>query len=371
MHPLRDLSLDALRRRTSIKWTMHPPDVLPMFVAEMDAHPIPAVVEAVERAVRDGDTGYPFGPVYAEAFAEIAADLWGWTVDVDATSPVADVMTGVAESLTLLTEPGDGVVVSPPVYPPFFDVVRHVGRRVVEAPLGPEGRLDLETLDRAFADATAYLLCSPINPTSVVHTRAELEALADLARRHDVRVVVDEIHAPLADGFVPYLTVDDSALVVVSASKAFNLAGFKAGLVAGGAAAPELKGIDELVSHGTSHLGVIAHVAAMRHGRDWLAGVRADLADNRRLLADLLASRLPGARWVRGDDGTYLAWLDLRGLDLGDDPAGRLLELGRVSLVPGVDFGEPGRGFARLNIGTTPELIGEAVDRMARTTEVA
>lgn len=371
MHPLRDLPIDRLRERTSVKWAGLGPDELPLWVAEMDAHPIPAVVEAVEQAMRSGNTGYPASvDGYAESFAGFAADTWGWHVDTGRVAMVADVMTGVSEAVALVTAPGGTVVVNPPVYPPFFGYTEHAGRRVVEAPLGADGRLDLEAVERAYreapaADGVAHLLSNPHNPTSVVHTRDELTALAALAREHSVTVVVDEIHAPLvADGFVPYLTVDgaESAIVATSASKGFNLAGLKAGLLIGGPLAP-LDQLHDMVSHGPSHVAMIAHGAAWADGRDWLAGLRADLAENRQRLAEGLAA-LDGVTWNE-QPGTYLAWLDLTTSDLGDDPATVIRERAGLVLNSGLPFGSGGRGHARLNYATTPEILTEALARLA------
>ncbi|MYS47672.1 aminotransferase class I/II-fold pyridoxal phosphate-dependent enzyme, partial [Streptomyces sp. SID5998] len=215
--PLRVLTPDELRRRTSMKWRTHPADVLPLWVAEMDVPQPEAVVRAVTDALALGDTGYPAGTAYAEALAAFAAKRWGWdTLAVERTALVPDVMLGVVEMLKLVTGPGDPVIVNPPVYPPFFQFVTHMDRRVVQAPLGPDLRLDLDALDEAFGRAVAgggraaYLLCNPQNPTGTVHTAAELTAVAELAGRHGVRVVADEIHAPLTAAgvaFVPYLSV--------------------------------------------------------------------------------------------------------------------------------------------------------------------
>lgn len=159
MHPLRELTLreltlPELRRRTSIKWREYDADV---------------------------DAGYPHGSGYAEEHADFAADRWGWEgVDSTRTALVADVMTGIVEVFALVSEPGDPVVVNPPVYPPFFGFIDHSHRVVVEAPLGEDGRLDLDALEAPFIHAGAegrpvtYLLCNPQNPTAVFHTAAEL-----------------------------------------------------------------------------------------------------------------------------------------------------------------------------------------------------
>lgn len=379
VHPLHELTLTDLRRRTSIKWREHPADVLPLWVAEMDVRIAAPVADALAAAVADSDTGYPHGNAYAEALAAFASDRWGWDgLDPARTAYAADVMTGLAEVIRLVSEPGDPVVLNPPVYPPFFGYVEHSGRTLVEAPLGEDGRLDLDALEAAFIHAGAdgrrvtYLLCNPHNPTAVVHTAEELAGVAALATRYRVRVVVDEIHAPLvAEGFVPYLSVEGTsdAFVVTSASKAWNLAGAKAAvIVAGQRAATDLAQLPEIVGHGPSHLGILAHTVALREGRAWLDAVHADLAGNRVLLADLLAEHLPAVRWG-GGLGTYLAWLDCRELGLGDDPAAAFLERGRVALNSGLTFGTGGAGHVRLNYATSPQILTEALERMAAAME--
>ncbi|GGN44106.1 cystathionine beta-lyase [Actinoplanes campanulatus] len=377
-NPLRQLSLDQLRTRTSEKWRTYPSDVLPMFVAEMDVLLAEPVVDAVTAAVRRGDTGYPAGTGYAEAFSDFARERWNWGgLAVERTTMVPDVMQGILEVLDVISDRTDAVVINCPVYQPFYDFVRHTGRVIEEAPLGTGGRIDHSTLEDAFRRATnrgprpVYLLCNPHNPTGAVHTADELTAVAALAARHGVRVVADEIHAPLVlpgAVFTPYLSVPGAgnAFAVLSASKAFNLAGLKAALaVAGPDAADDLARVPWWAKESPSHVGVIAHIAALRDGGDWLGALLAGLDDNRRLLAALLAEHLPQVRYRPGE-ATYLAWLDCRALGLGDDPAAAFLERGRVALSSGPIFGTGGAGHARLNLGTSPELITEAVHRMTR-----
>ncbi|MEV1085210.1 MalY/PatB family protein [Streptomyces sp. NPDC050211] len=376
-NPLQALTLDRLRRRTSMKWRTYPDDVLPLWVAEMDVPVAEPVVRAITDALTLGDTGYPAGTAYAEALADFADKRWGWDgLAVERTAIVPDVMLGVVEMLKLVTGPGDAVVVNSPVYPPFFQFVEHMDRRVLQAPLGADLRIDLGTLEEVFRQAVtdgrraAYLLCSPHNPTGTVHTADELAAIAHLANRYGVRVVADEIHAQLVAGgvdFVPYLSVPggEYGLSLMSASKAWNLAGLKAALaIAGPAAAADLARLPEEVSHGPSHLGVIAHTAALRDGTAWLDALLAGLDDNRRLLADLLTEHLPAISYRPGE-ATYLAWLDCRPLGLGDDPAQVFLERGRVALNSGIPFGTGGAGHVRLNLATSPEVLEEAIRRMA------
>lgn len=387
----RWLSLEELRARTSIKWRAFPSDVLPLWVAEMDCALAPPVVEAVRAALDRGDTGYPAGTDYAEALAAFAERRWGWSgLAVARTRLVPDVMIGVVELLKLVTAPGDAVVVTPPVYGPFFAFVTHADRKVVEAPLGADGRLDMDTLGDAFEQATragrraAFLLCNPHNPTGVAHTRAELEQVAALARRHGVRIVADEIHAPLVHpgtAFTPILSVAgaENALAVTSASKAFNLAGLKAAVAsAGPEAAEDLARMPEEVGHGASHVAVLAHVAALRDGDAWLDALLRELAVNKALLGDLLREHLPGALY-REPEATYLGWVDCRGLGLPDDdasqvglketshmagPAKVFLQRARVALSAGHTYGAAGVGHVRVNFATSAEVLRQALTAM-------
>lgn len=374
-NPFTALTRDDLARRTSLKWRRYPEDVLPLWVAEMDVVLADPVRRVLTETAESGDTGYPAAEEYAEALAPFALRHWDWDVDPVRVRAVPDVMRGIAEVLRLVTGPGDPVVINPPVYPPFYAFVGLADRRVVEAPLGPDHRLDLALLEDTFAHLTreggraAYLLCNPHNPTGTVHTREELATVAALAERYGVRVVADEIHAPLVHAparHTPYLAVPGSGrgFALLSASKAFNLPGIKAAAaVAGADAVDDLARIPEEVVMGVTHLGVRTHTAALREGDGYLRGLLAGLDANRRRLDRLLAEKLPGVRH-RAPAATCLAWLDCRELDLGD-PAAHFLEHARVALVPGPDFGAGGEGHVRLNFGTAPEVLEEAVDRMA------
>jgi cysteine-S-conjugate beta-lyase len=376
-NPFRWISLEQLRLRTSEKWRTYPSHVLPLFVAEMDVALAEPIARAITDAVALGDTGYPIGRTYAEALAEFARKRWDWDgIDVEHTSMVPDVMRGIVETLDVISSPGDVVVVNCPVYPPFYHFVSHMNRRIEEAPLGEDYRIDLNALEDSFRRARSsgrratYLLCSPHNPTGTLHSADELAAVAGLADEYGVRVVADEIHAPIVasgSAFVPYLSVPGSqaGISLMSASKAWNLAGLKAAVaIAGPAATDDLARIPVWVQEGPSHVGVIAHTAALRAGADWLDALLAALDDNRRFLANLLAEYLPAVRYRPGE-ATYVAWLDCRALGLGDDPATVFLERGRVALSSGPSFGTGGAGHARLNLATSPELLTEAVHRMA------
>ncbi|TXS69591.1 aminotransferase class I/II-fold pyridoxal phosphate-dependent enzyme [Streptomyces sp. me109] len=377
-NPLRRLTLADLRSKQGIKWRRYPEDVLPLWIADMDAVPPTAVVDAVNEALGRGDTGYPpFDPAFAHAWDHFASLRWGWRVDPDRTLVVPSVLTGITETLKVITAPGDAVVVNSPGYGPHLSIIRGLGRRPVEVPLGPGHRIDLDALRAAFSDGAgggrpgALLLCSPHNPTGTVHTAAELTAVAELAGEFGVRVLTNEIHAPLVPAgarHVPYLSVpgSDDAVSVFSASKGWHLSGFRGGLLAWGAdSGPDMRRIPMDMLHELSGIGVIAQTAALNHGIGWLDHLLVGLDENRRLLAELLADRLPEIRH-RQPEGTYLAWLDCRELNLGDDPAAAFLERSRVALTPGPEFGRGGEGHVRLNFATSPEILTDAVHRMAK-----
>lgn len=369
-------SLAQLRTtRTSVKWRFFEPDVLPVWVAEMDARPCDAIVDAVSAALLRGDTGYTWAPPFAQAFAGFADERWGWGPEPDHMLVVPDVMIAVSELIHVLTPPGGAVVVSPPVYDSFFGFVESTRRRLVSAPLDENGRLDAQTLEAAFREAgpeSVYLLCSPHNPTGTVHRAAELAVLATLADHYGVTVIADEIHAPLtfADAtFVPYLSLPEAGagIALVSASKSWNIAGLKSALaIPGDDARGRLGRLHEVVRHGANHLAVIGQTAAYRRGGDWLDQVNREIAENRALLVDLLATHLPAIR-VMPAQATYLAWLDCRELGLGDDPAAVFVQRGRVALSSGLAYDPGSAGFARFNFATSPEVITEAVERMAGT----
>jgi|KBSMisStaDraftv2_1062788.scaffolds.fasta_scaffold63811_2 cystathionine beta-lyase len=373
-------SLAVLRQRTSEKWRTYPDDVLPSFVAEMDFDLARPIIDAVTESMAASDAGYGHIGRLGEAFAGFAASRLGWSPDPARIFAIPDVMTGITEMITALTPPGSGVVISPPVYSPFFFRVGFAGRRVVEAPLRRRDdggyELDAESLDRALSEdgVSAYILCSPHNPVGRVWTAQELTTVAGLCHARGVLVLVDEIHAPLVlpgAAQVPILSLDHPVtartIAFTSASKGWNIPGLKCGLAIAGS--PELATVltERWEALAPGLLGVHASVAAFEQATGWLDALLAQLDRNRALLARLLAGQLPQIRY-RPPEASFLAWLDCRelggALGGGDDPAAGFLERGRVALAAGTGFGAQGRGFARLNMGTTEPLLAEAVRRM-------
>jgi cystathionine beta-lyase len=380
MNDFDRLSLSALRERRSVKWRRFPPDVLPAFVAEMDYPAAPSIIEALTEAVRRSDFGYArelVVPELAQTFAGFAARRFGWIPDPDHVYVLPDVMRGIELWIDGFTEPGDGVVLNTPVYYPFLDAIRQAGRQIIEAPFvrgQDRWELDFDALESAFAAGhRLYLLCNPHNPLGRVLTRGELSRIGELATRYGVRVVADEIHAPLVypgSEHTVFVTLDPElaarTLTLHSASKAWNLPGLHCAVAVPGSATDEahLTGLPYRVRGAAGILGIEATVAAYRDGEPWLAELLAYLDGNRRRLTELLAELLPDVDCVPAE-GTYLAWLDCRNLGLGDNPARVFLERGRVALYDGAVFGPPGRGFVRLNFATSRALLEEIVRRMA------
>ncbi len=373
MPELGECSPARLRARTSEKWSAYEAGVLPAFIAEMDFDVAAPIRQAVARAVAMSDFGYPHPTHLGDAFARFAGSRWGWQVEPARVHASADVMTGVATMMAALTPHGSGVVVNPPVYPPFFFRTEQTDRRVVPVPLA--GRdLDFEGLDRALGDpgVSAYLLCSPHTPLGRVWSREELLAVAELCWRHEVVLLVDEIHAPLVlEGatFVPFASLDhpmvERSVVFHSASKGWNIPGVKCGLIVAGS--EELSGVvnERWEALFPSHLGVVATEAAYSaQSEPWLDEVLGQLDSNRRALGRLLPAALPGIAYCE-PEASFLVWLDCRRLGLGDDPAAAFLEQGRVALSSGLGFGDQGRGHARLNMGTSAELLEEIVRRLS------
>ena len=382
-HPFDDVTEATLRRRQSAKWKAYGPEVLPMWVAEMDYPLAEPIRRVLHDAVDDDDCGYADPRGLGAAFAPWAMLRWGWDVAREDVHVVADVVTGISELLRVATKPGDSVVIEPPVYPPFAATIRLLERVVVEAPLlrGDAGYApDLDAIERAYAGgARAHLLCSPQNPTGIVYAATALARIAELADRYDVLVISDEIHAPLTlPGAThhPFPTVSAAAarrsIVLSSASKAWNVAGLKAAMMIG--SSDEARAIVARLPADTpyhaGHLGVLAARAALLEGDAWLASTIAILDRNRMLLGELLEKHLPDVCWEPPQAG-YLAWVDCSALRLGDDPAQPFLTRGKLALSSGPTFGSQGKGFARLNMATSRTLLEEAVRRMSLVTGTA
>jgi cysteine-S-conjugate beta-lyase len=378
-----DISEEQLRGRRTVKWTLHGPDVLPAWVAEMDFPVAPVIRSALIEAIDRGDLGYSPADTsdLSAACAEFLAASYRWKVAPERIFPVADVLAGITGALETFVPPESAVVLPTPAYPPFFEIIGLTGRQVVEVPLvdGPRGpALDLDAVDTALSSgARAVLLCSPQNPTGRVFSTEELAELASIVERYGGRVISDEVHAPLVYPgvqFVPYATVSEAAanhtVTCTSASKAWNTPGLKCAQVitSNHADAAKWRGLPVFAVPGPTSLGISASTVAYRHGRAWLRDVLVYLDGNRHLLAELLASEVPGVRY-RVPEATYLAWLDCTELGaLGaEDPAAFFLHNARVALNDGPSFGTGFDHHVRLNFGTSQKMLRKIVTAMGRS----
>lgn len=376
------ITADELRARGSLKWTRGEPDVIGAFVAEMDFGAAPAVTAALHEAIARADFGY-LTDTSARRLAEVCAD-WqrsrhGWTVHPERIKPLPDVLKALEASIEVFSRPGSPVILPTPAYMPFLTVPGRLGREIIQVPMardGSSGRyvLDLDGIDAAFkAGGHLLVLVNPCNPVGRVYTRAELTAVAEVVERNGGRVFADEIHAPLVypgGTHIPYASVSDAAaahtVTGTAASKGWNLPGLKCAqlILSNDADALAWEEAGFLYEHGASTPGVAASIAAYADGGDWLADVVDYLDGNRSLLADLLASSLPGVRY-QPPEGTYLAWLDCRALGIDGSPAEFFGEKARVLLTDGAACGDAGTGHVRLNFATPRPILTEIVRRMS------
>ncbi|CAA9252922.1 MAG: Cystathionine beta-lyase, type II [uncultured Actinomycetospora sp.] len=380
-HRFDALTADHMRAGGSWKWSTPGESrgrgLIGAFVAEMDYPVADAVADAV-RATADGSRlGYlPDGWVadMAAACAEFWGERLGWAPDPARVRPVPDVLTAFTATVRHFSRPGSAIVLPTPAYMPFLTVPGMVDRELVQVPMARSGGtfvLDLDAIDRAFAAGAGLLvLTNPHNPTGRVFDGSELAAVTEVVERHGARVFSDEIHAPLTFGGArhrPYAATSDAAaehtVTATSASKAWNTPGLKCGqvILSNDADAAHWEATGYLAEHGTATPGVLATTAAYRDARGWLDEVLAYLEGNRALLAE---ADLPGVD-VTVPDGTYLAWLDARGLELGEPPSAFFVREAGVVMTDGAACGEAGRGGMRLNLAMARPVLAEALDRIS------
>lgn len=374
------MSLQDLRNRKSVKWRQFPSDVLPLPVAEMDF----PIAEQVKLALRDmierSDTGYlgPF-PEMFDAFAGFAKHRWNWNVDVSQMRIATDVGVGTVEVIRTLIDPGDRVMLNSPVYDNMWRWVGEVKANLVDVPLTENNldySLDLDAIEAEYKKGIkVHILCHPHNPVGVIFSKEILAKLAELAVKYQVKIISDEIHGPLtydSNSFTPFLAISDAArevgITVTSASKGFNLAGLKCALII--TSSQELKekinSMPISVAFRASLFGAVAATAAFRDSAAWLDGVLATLNENRKLIRHLVETQLPAIGYRIPDFG-YLAWLDLSNLGLGEDPTKLILERGKLAINGGAMYGPKHKSFARINFGTSPEIIIEAFNRIQKS----
>jgi len=376
-----DLELADLRRRRGEKWADYPGDVLAAWVADMDFPVAEPIARHLRESVALHDLGYPQNPTPSAlptVFAKRMLERFGWTVNPHRVLVMSDVVQGIYIALDTLCDSKAGVILQPPVYPPFFEAVRDMGRRLLVNPLvrGPNGyEPDLDGL-RKVCDSGAHvlLLCNPQNPTGRVFTRAELEGIARVALDRDLLVISDEIQCDLVypgHRHVPFASlapeVEARTVTLTSATKGFNIAGLRCAVAAFGSddLLRRFKKVPSHVRGGLNTFGLAATEIAWTSCQPWLDDVMGYLDGNRRFLADFVRERMPKLAHHMGES-LYLAWLDCSALELDDAPQPWFLEHARVALSDGRRFGPGGEKFVRVNYATSRPILREILERMAR-----
>jgi cysteine-S-conjugate beta-lyase len=371
---------------SSLKWDfgdrfMHRSGLLPLWVADMDFPAPPEIREALERRVAHGIYGYTLDP---DSLFQAAQAWWecrhGWNVQREWMASSPGVVTSIAVAIQAFTRPGDRIVIQPPVYHPFAVSIRDAGRQVLSNPLRVDGgrwRMDLASLEKSLDSRTRMLvLCSPHNPVGRVWDRGELEALVDLCARRDLLIVSDEIHCDLVmkgHRHLPTASLSEAAAEItvtcVAATKTFNLAGLGGSLTIipnQGLRSRFRTALEVQWSDLANPLSVAATETAWRECGGWLDGMLDYVQGNYDFLASFLRGRLPAVS-AAPLEGTYLAWLDLRGLRLSDAEVDtRLLDRAKVWLDDGRKFGGEGAGFRRINLACPRSVLEEALARMEK-----
>lgn len=379
------LGIRSRKGTDSVKWDAleklyGDPDLLSMWVADMDFQAPPAVLTALEERVEHGVFGYSFRPeAYDEAILRWMQQRHGLELPGDALLYVPGVMTGIAKAVQAFSEPGDRVVIQPPVYFPFFDLVRNNERELGEAPLLKEDdhyRIDFDVLEEELAKPGTRILlfCSPQNPVGRVWTREELKRVGELCERYDVLILSDEIHQDITypgHEQIPFLALDPElqkrCIAFSSPSKTFNLQG----LISAFAMIPDPllrerfeKAIraDHIVLENA--LSIVACRAAYEEGEEWLEELLQLLDENRKRVKEHFDKNDCGIR-VYEPEGTYLAFLDCAGLELSDEALKKtMVENCEVALNAGAEFGKGGAGMMRLNFATPSDILEEGLRRI-------
>jgi cystathionine beta-lyase len=380
---LEFLDLESLRRRGGAKWTRYGPEVLAAWIADMDCAPPPPILAGLEEILRAQDLGYPSWGAASplrEAFSSHMARRFGWEASPCKVRETTDIVQGMQLALWLLTSPGDAVALHVPCYPPFIESIEAMSRRLVPIQMEPSESgwsFDQEKTEALVAKAAcrALVLVNPQNPTGHVFREDELAWLADLARRHGLWVISDEVWAELVfepNLHVPFASLDEDTakrtVTLFSSTKTYNMAAIRCAIAHFG---PEetLASLDAHPSRlfGQPNIfGIAATLAAWSNEADkWRRQLLEHLEANRRQLSSYLAEMLPGCLHAP-PDATYLAWLDLRGFGLGERPAERILAGAGVALSEGAEFGPGGEGHVRLNFATSEGLLSEILKRLVQ-----
>lgn len=377
------------RRKTrSVKWDLmemiyeveDASEILPLWVADMDFPAPPPVTEALKNRLEHPILGY----TYMDEEIKSAVAAWqskrnDWQIKNDEIMFQTGVIPAIAAILQVFTNPGDAVVVTPPVYPPFFSIPQNQGRKVLYSELiekDGEFSFDFTDLEEKFSKATFFIFCHPHNPGGKVWKEDEMKEILRLAEKHDVLIISDEIHSDLV--LKPHLHIPLAKLAgdqahriftCIAPTKTFNLAGIQASMLIVTDPKKRMRLENHAAANGTGMMNAFAPVAlkaAYEEGDVWLDELLDVLSSNMDMLINKLNAAIPAIKAPK-PEATYLMWLDCRGLEMEESEImDKLLNVGKVALEPGSKYGEAGTGFLRLNVACPPSVLEDGVNRIIK-----
>ncbi len=379
-----ELPLDVLYARRNAKWAKYGKDVLPAWVAEMDFAVAYPIRRAMQRIAEEQEYGYAMrNGAQAEksltaAFARRMQARYGWTVDPALAEPLTDLVQGQFATIWAFSQPGDGIILHLPAYPPFHMAIKETGRHILANRMVPAaGRfeIDFDDMKAQARQSSMIMLCNPQNPTGRVFTRAELEAILAIAVEHNLVVVSDEIHSDLIyDDLVhiPFASLSDEAaartVTITSATKGFNIPGLRCAVMHFGTAELQARFRKSFPSHMLGSPGIVgidATVAAWDEGQPWQDETVRVLGANRNRIAEYFAAELPGMTFYK-PEGTYLSWVDCSGLNLPGTAHDFFHERAKVAFSPGEAFDTNCPKFARFNFATSPAILEQILGRVSK-----
>ncbi|OCA87583.1 cystathionine beta-lyase [Bacillus sp. FJAT-27225] len=380
-----DEKIDRLRT-ASVKWEMTKEiygtaDVLPMWVADMDFHPPQQVLDAIKARVDHGVFGYTFvPPVVYRAISSWVEQRHSWQILPSWILFSPGVVPSISIAIQSFSQPGDRILVQPPVYTPFFDMAELNGRIVERSPLVlKDGRyeIDFDSFEASLKKGCKlFLLCNPHNPGGRVWTKDELLRMSELCIQYDCLILSDEIHSDIVFSghrHIPIASLGDEiaekTITCIAPSKTFNLAGLQtsAVIISNESLKETFQANQKRQGFFTLNaIGIAAMEAAYAHGSDWLERLITYLDENVTAAREFIARELPDVKLVE-PDASYLLWLDCRQLGLTDDELmKRLVEVGKVGLEPGPKYGTGGEGFLRMNIGCPRDVLIDGLQRIKK-----
>lgn len=354
-------------------------DVLPLWIADSDFPVAPFIIEAIRKRVEHPVYGYTFhGKDFTNAVRNWVKRRNDWDVNPEWIGFSPGVVAGFSMGIQALSEPGDGVLIQPPVYPPFANMIRMNNRKIINNPLvwnGEKYEIDFNDFEQKVQQAKVFLMCNPHNPTGRVFTPDELQRMGDLCVKHNVYIVSDEIHSDLT--YKPHQHIHIAALseeigkrtiTIFAPSKTFNVAGLTSSVTIIQDESVRRRFTRQLDLAAASHgniFGTVALMAAYEQGDEWLDAFMEQMKQNAEYINKTINERIPSVK-VYMPESTFLLWLDFRGWGMDCDALCRCLIDAGLGLNSGKEFGEEGIGFMRINIATSMEVLQEAMSRLEK-----